>query len=313
MAATMEKRKEFLSNVSAIQNEESTSIIGYLTWYSIGDDLYDREDLRKGLLTNGIKEKYLPNPIRPVDAFKRATKAVELSGFKEDASASEYRNFIVRDVVNKGDKQQRNIVVEKVNQDGERLDYDSEGAKMFFDKKNEQFTFVANDMTAYELAEEAQKHYEMYLKAHNGAVVRASVVNYLNGLSPTPVRPSGGVYFVPVQHGENLRKIVRFVSDLPRGESHMIPLVNDDDNRKMIKDKVKDNLSKILEQCRFAISDDGTKLQKGQVRAIIEDARRIVSQFKDYKELLQDTVSDLESSVELVRNSINLVLEKVDN
>jgi hypothetical protein len=303
---------KILEGVSAVQNSSNSSVMGYLTWYSIGDDLYNREMLRKGLLANGIEEGYLPNPIRSADAFRRSTKAIETKRLREEEAANQYKNYIIRDVVSKGDKIQRNIVVETVNQSGERLDYDSEGAKMFFDKKSDQFTFTANDEVAEELAEEAQKLFKTFLEHHNGATVRASVVNYLNRLSPTPVRPSGGVYFVPVQHTESLRKVVNFVSSLPRGESHMIPLVNDEDNRQMIRAKVKDNLNKVIEQCRFAITADEGQLQKVQVRTIIDDARRIVSQFKDYRELLQDTISDLESSVDIVRQSINLVLQKVD-
>lgn len=306
------QREKLLEGVSAVQNSSSSSIMGYLTWYSVGDDLYNREMLRKSLLVNGIEESYLPNPIRSSDAFRRSTKAVETKRHKEEETATEYKNFIIRDVVSKGDKLQRNIVVETVNQEGERLDYNSEGAKLFFNKKTDQFTFLSNDETAEELAEEAQKLYTTFLEHHNGATVRSSVINYLNKLSPTPVRPSGGVYFVPYQHADKLKKIVSFVSSLPKGESHMIPLINDDENRLMIKEKVKDNLDKVIEQCRFAISADEGQIQKVQVRTILEDARRIVSQFKDYRELLQDTVTDLESSVEIVRQSISLVLQKVD-
>lgn len=308
----MTSRKEFLEGVSAVQNNESSSIIGYLTWYSVGDDLYNRESLRKGLIKNGIEEKYLPNPIRTSDAFRRATKAIETKRYREEETATEYSNYIIRDVVSNGQKLQRNIVIETVNQTGERLDYQTNGAILNFDKKEERFTYTANDDMAEELASEALKNYEIFLNHHNGASIRGSVVHYLNELSPTPVRPSGGVYFVPVQHSEKLRKLVNFVSELPRGESHMIPLVNDEDNRQMIKDKVKDNLEKVLEQCRTAINDDN-KLQKVQVRTIIDDARRIVSQFKDYRSLLNETIVDLESSVELVRQSINLVLQKVDS
>lgn len=308
---TQKNREEFLEGVSAVQNDNKSSIIGYLTWYSVGDDLYNREDLRKRLLQNGIEESYLPNPIRSSDAFRRATKAIETKRHREEETAQIYRNYIIRDVVSTGQKLQRNIVVETVNQSGERLDYNSEGAKLFFDKKAEQFTFLATDDVAEELAEEAQKHFECFLTHHNGASIRGAVVNYLNTLSPTPVRPSGGVYFVPVQYADKLRNMVNFVSTLARGESHMIPLVNDEDNRQMIKDKVKDNLEKVIEQCRYALTDDN-KLQKVQVRNIVEDARRIVKQFKDYRTLLNETVSDLESSVELVSKSVSMVLQKVN-
>ena len=49
---TQSQRSTLLDGVSAVENGENNSIIGYLTWYSIGDYLYDREDLRKTLIQN---------------------------------------------------------------------------------------------------------------------------------------------------------------------------------------------------------------------------------------------------------------------
>lgn len=308
---TQNKSQKMLEGLSAVENSDENSIVGYLTWYSVGDDLYNREDLRQALMLNGIDGKYLPNEIRGADAFRRATKAIETKRHREEETKEEYKNYIIRDVVSNGTKLQRNIVIETVNQKGERLQYNPEGAKLHYNKEHEQFTFVANDTMAEELAEEAQCLFEKYRSHHNGASVRASVVHYLHTLSPTPVRPSGGVYFVPKKHTEQLRHLVNFVSGLPRGESHMIPLINSDDNRLMIKDKVKDNLDKIIDSCRLALSDSHS-LQKTQVKTIVEDARRIVTQFKDYRELLNDTIGDLESSVELVRQSITEILRKGD-
>ncbi|MEK5217770.1 DUF6744 family protein [Psychrobacillus sp. FSL H8-0487] len=307
----MQQNQSILEGVSASINGEQSESIGFLTWYSVGDDLYYREDLRKLLVSNGIEEKYLPNPIRSSDAFRRATKAIETKRSRESDNADTYKNYIVRDVVSKGEKLQRNIVIETVNQKGERLDYNTEGAKMYFDKQNDQFTFISNDEMANDLAEEAQKHYDLFSKAHNGAVVRSSVVSYLYSLSPTPVRLSGGVYFVPFKYAENLKNLCNYVSSLDKGSAQMVALTNDENNRNIIKENVKENLDKVLQQCRSAINDEEGKLQKGQVFTIIEDARRIVGQFKDYRELLNDTVIDLESSVDLIRQSINLVLSKV--
>lgn len=303
-------RQEFFSGVSAITGDPSKPI-GFLTWYSVGDDLYNREDLRKLLIQNNLEESFLPNPIRPGDAFRRATKAVETKRYREEETAEEYRNFIIRDVVSTGEKLQRNIVIETVNQKGERLDYNSEGAKLYFDRKNDQFTYSSTDPYAEELAQEAQKYYESYLTHHNGASVRASVVQMLNTLSPTPVRPSGGVYFVPVQHEAKLRNIVSFLMGLPRGEGQLTALVNDETNQVMIRGKVQENLDKVLGQCRYILKPE-SESSKTQVKTVIEDARRIVSQFKDYRELLTDTVVDLESSVELVRQAITAVLQKED-
>lgn len=307
----MNKKREILSTVAAVKNTAGeTPILGYLTWYSVGEAPYYRTELRKKLLLNGIEERFLPKEIRPSDAFRRATKAIQTKRFREVESNKEYKNYIIRTVVSKGERLQKNIVIETVNQEGEMLDYNSEGAKLYFDKKNNQFNYVSYDQHAEDLAEEALKLFELFSKAHNGATVRGSVVNYMNTLSPTPVRPSGGVYFIPVKYEEKLRKLVNYVSSLEKGESHMIPLINDDENKQMIRNKVKDHLDKIISQCRAAIADDEGKFQKGQITTLIDEARRTVAQFKDYKELLADTIVDLESSVELVRNSINAIMQK---
>lgn len=305
-----QKTENLIEGIAAVSQGDNQPIIGYLTWYSVGEALYDREDLRKKLLAAGIDEGYLPKEIRPSDSYRRATKAIETKRFRESEDAKIYKNYIIRDVVTKGDKLQRNIVVETVNQEGERLDYDPEGAKMYFDKKSNQFTFDAQENHAEELAEEAQKYFDLYLKAHNGATVRGSVVQFMNNLSPTPVRPSGGVYFVPVKYQRELRNLVMYVSSLEKGEAHMIPLINDDENRELVRSKVKEHLEKVLHQCRAIIKDD-SGVQKGQVRALIDEAKRTVVQFKDYKELLADMISDLDSSVELVRNSVHVLLQKV--
>lgn len=312
----MTKEKKVLNNVSAVhQPSDENSIIGYLSWYSVGEDSYNREALRKAMLVNSIEEKYLPNPIKGYDAFRRATKAVETKKdqAQSDESTNEYRNYIVRDVVNRAKRLQRNIVIETVNQKGEQLAYEPEGAKLFFDKTQqnleEAFSYEANDELALELAEEAKKLFNQFLTHHNGQAVRASVVSYLNELSPVPVRPSGGVYFIPINHAERLRRLVNFVSSLERGESHMIPLVSNDENKNMIKDKVKHHLEKIILQCKAAIHSE-KELKSWEVRDLVDEARRTVKQFKDYEKILNDTAADLETSVQLISRSIVLLLDR---
>lgn len=306
----MQQNKNVLENMTVVSNGDKADDIGFLILYSIGDDLYYREDLRKLLIANRIEEKYLPKPIRSSDAFRRATKAVETKRHRENETAEVYKNFIVRDVRSKGDILQRNIVIETVNQQGERLEYNTEGAKMYFDKSTDQFTFVANDIMASDLAEEAQKHYDIYLKAHNGAAIRASVVSYLYTLSPISLRNSGGAYFVPHKFKSEIENFCNYVSSLDKGDAQMYYLSDNTKNRNRIKDNVKDNLDKVINQCRSVIQDDEGKFQKGQIASIVDDARRVVGQFKDYRELLNDTVNDLEGSVDLIRQSINLVLSK---
>ncbi|MDX8367686.1 DUF6744 family protein [Cytobacillus sp. IB215665] len=301
--------KDILENKAAVSTVEGEAqVIGYLTWYSVGEDLYAREDLRKSLLANNIEESFLPKPIRPADAFRRATKAIETKHSDDENNNKVYKNYIVRNVVSTNEKIQRNIVKEVVDQQGERLEYETEAAKVYFDKKNEQFTFVALDDFAEELAEEAKRLYEINRSHYNGQAVRGSITNYLKTMSPTPVRPSGGVYFVPEKYTENLRNLVQFNSHLSKGEAHMIPLIDSSDNRDMIRQKVLEHLQGTLTECTTALRDD--KIPKGKVKAIIDEAKRVVGDFKDYRSLLADTVDHMENHVDLIRQQVQLLLLK---
>ncbi|KOP81361.1 DUF6744 family protein [Cytobacillus solani] len=187
-----------LSQVAAIENEKEKSIIGHLCWYSVGEDNYDRNELRKALLQNGFEESDLPNEIRATDAFRRATKDIETKKV-EAKKEGVYKNYIVRNVCTNAQFIQRNIVEETVDSKGQKLSYKENEAILLFNRNNETISkaIVNAGGMAEELAEEACNLFELYKTCHNGQAVRYMANDILKTMSPTPVRPSGGVYFVP--------------------------------------------------------------------------------------------------------------------
>jgi len=297
---------------ASVNTNSEENVLGYLFWYSLSDGLYNREDLRKKLVNNFLKENFLPNPIRKRDAFRRATKAIERKRVEnEEVHSEQYENFIVRNVKSKGDLLQRNIVRESVDQKGQRLQYVSDAAKMYYDANQDHFYFQASDEQTEELAEEAEKLFELYSDNHNGQSVRMSVLSILKTLSPTPVRPSGGVYFIPKQYSNTLTNLKGFITEVG-GESYMLPVVNDEEGQTMIADKLKQHLEKTLSDCHFALSgeEDGKTVQKGQAIGILNEARRVVSDYKDYRELVQNQVSDMENYINLIQQQVQLLLDK---
>ncbi|QOY37672.1 DUF6744 family protein [Anaerobacillus isosaccharinicus] len=299
-----------VDNLSAIENPNGKSnVIGFLCWYSVGEDLYSRDDLRVKILNAGLKEEFLPNQIRPSDAFRRATKAIERT--KIDAGNGVLENYLIRNVTSNNEITQRNLVKEVRDTKGQRLDYVPSVAELVFDRKADQFQVRKrpNDGSiADELVEEAERLFQVYLQNHNANTVRSSVLGILKSLSPTPVRPSGGVYFVPAKNEKALRCMVNFLQSLKRGEGFMIPLIDSTENRDMVKEKLADHLRKTLEDCGEILKNPN--VQKVQVRSMIDDARRIVKDFKEYREIVTGAVDDMENHIDLIRQQVQLLLEK---
>ncbi len=279
--------------------------IGHLFWYSMGEDLYGRDTLEKALNDNGLSTGFMPNKIRLVDAFRRASKEVET---KKNLGNGLYENYIVRDVYSDSGVTVRHIVKERVDSQGKRLSYDPGAARLILSRKEDDIEVTGTDDTAIELGNEAARKYNVFKSHHNGAAVRCMVQGILKTLSPTPVRPSGGIYFVPSAHDEGLRKLKNFCSTFTRGEGFKIPVVENEESLEMVATKVGEHLEGILGQCRTAIND-GT-LTKGKLAELINEAKSVVTGYRDYEKILVDQKEEMENRIQLVKESMLLLFDK---
>lgn len=295
-----------LENMAAVQNPQSGAHIGHLFWYSIGDDLYGRDLLEQTLVQVGLPLSFMPNEIRSVDAFRRATKEVECS-LNPSNGVSE--NYIVRDVYSDTHVAIRHIVKETVDSKGKRLSYNENEAILTLDKKAEVIRFTGDSCSyAWKLCAEARRLFDLFKDNHNGQAVRFMVQGILKTLSPTPVRPSGGVYFVPAVHDKTLAKLVAFSSSFPKGEGFKIPVVNTAESVQMVERKVADHLDGILGQCRQAAADSG--LSKGRLAELIEETKGVITGYRDYESIISRQKEGLETRIQLIRDAMSLLLEK---
>ena len=81
-----------LENMTAVQNENQEGILGHLMWYSVGKQLIKTDELKNKLIQSGLEEAWMPNTIRPADAFRRATKEIETR--KATANAGGFENYL---------------------------------------------------------------------------------------------------------------------------------------------------------------------------------------------------------------------------
>ncbi|MFD1363181.1 DUF6744 family protein [Lentibacillus salinarum] len=184
-----------LQNTIAVDNENQAGIIGHLTWYSVAQQLIERDELLQKLNQAGFGEEWMPKEIRQADAFRRATQEVKTR--RKTNQKDVHLNYLIREVYSDPTMIQRNIVCETVDQQGKRLDYDGQAAVLLLDKEHYRMEISAHDQTAHELAKEAESLFGLYSNHHSAQHLRVMIMDILKSMSPTPVGPNGGIYQFP--------------------------------------------------------------------------------------------------------------------
>lgn len=314
----MLSKKELLQNAVVTQNTtEKTNLLGYVFWFSIGEANYKREDMESSMIQNGLDINFLPKPVNPVDAFARASRECEVKSWKAHADSEEYKNFMVRDVVRAGENHVKRIVVETVNSKREVLSHDAEAAVLRFNTKSGVMSTECNDPNCLDLLNHAEQVFEEYVKVHNGNTVRGSIQRLLNTLSPILMRATGGVYFVPIKYEDEILATVRYINSLVKGDAATMPVVNNAEGQMLIKRKLEEHLQGVIENCKKAIlaNEDLTimpeRKRKDLEKTALETAMLAIHQFKDYKEILEGELSQVEAAFNLVKSSVTKMTEEL--
>jgi len=290
-----------LKNVAAVQSSVGVSIIGHLVWYSLSEMLITREELRQKMANAGLDEKWMPHEIRLPDAFRRATN----DKYRRRVSEGIVENYLFREVVSDDRVVQRNIVCEMVDQKGRRLAYDPAAATLVLDRTSASVAVSAASPLAAELAREAVAKFDIYRRNYGSQTIRSVLANVLKSMAPTPVRPSGGVYFVPAQFADRLEALIRFVHSLDGGEGEMVPLIDTSDMRNLVSRKLLDHLRDTLRACE---EGENNQLPRGQVKEILENAKRVAQDYNQYKSIVTSDLEEMEKLVTEIRKKILVML-----
>lgn len=286
-----------LEHLAVVKKEDESEVLGNLFWYTVGKQLIKVDDLETKLTNSGLPKEWMPNPIRVVDAFRRASKESETRKATDEAGV--YRNYLVREVFSDKESIQRNIVIETVNQSGKRLAYESEAGVIRLNKTSKSITSKSNNDTVQGLIEEIDQKFILYRDFYSAQHLRVMVGKILQSLAPTPVRPSGGIYFVPESKAGGLTKLVNFISSMENSEGFKVPVIDTLNNRNMVNRKLHDHINSILKQCKSS-----EVLKKGQVKELVETANSVIKDFRDYKSIITNDAELLENKILLIRSEI---------
>lgn len=293
-------------SVSAVSDSQREGLLGRLCWYTVHDKEVSINELKEHYSIVGLPAEFLPKPVRPIDAFRRAT--TELEATRIPCGNNYFLNILIREVKTDPKVAIRHIVKEIVDSKNVRLQYSVTGEIVFERETNKICTRAFTDDTiTKDLLIKAEELYNKYKENYDGSHIRRLVRDILYRLNPVIVRPSGGVYFVPEEHAETLLKLKKLIQ-LLGSEFFTIPLINDAETRDMI-------LKKYVDQVTEQIIEISTLMNKGDVTkaemvTLFETSKKLLQQLDQYEGILQAELTDLKERANLLKLQLMQILEQ---
>lgn len=281
---TMSSNTTMSGYTDAIAQLPQEAFLGSLLYFSISAADVNLENARRDLEAAGLSTATLRKNLRPVDAFRKATREfgkkfpvrndirsellVRPAG--EDGEQA-YIQLILERVVMQANKRRR-IFYEKVGEvtftrgakkDGEYINHGVE-VRRTTDNLPEPLTNDEDQWLTEKLItfEDRYDHLLRYMDSH---AVRTFVREYIYDLSGTCVKESGGLYFVKQDHAPTIEKLSAWVKSIG-SEFHALPLLNLSDQREMILEAFEEETVKEVERLT------------GEVAKILKDADRQIEE-----------------------------------
>lgn len=201
--------KSFILQQRATGNE-TDPILGCLCWWTIRNQIIDHATLKEIVEAENL-DQYLPKPIRPCGAFRRATRMVQKDLQPVDEAVSkDDESIFVREVDCSETHIFRKLVTEIRDKAAKELSY-QQTADITFNKVTQDIDITGADAGT---KNRILQNYELLNGRHNGERLRVLVKNIMDSTSPTLIRPSGSVYFIPACHRSKVEKLERIVQQI---------------------------------------------------------------------------------------------------
>lgn len=299
------------------------NFIGQILWFTVSELSATREQLEKYLTIAGLEEKYLPKPISPRDAFRKATTQMEAKKLDllED---KKYLNILIREVKTTDDILIRQMVREVVDGQNVCLEY-TPVANLILEGEDYRQELLIDSYRLTGIEEDTLKNsiteYEKAKKYYNGRNIREIVQNILSDCSPVALRPSGGVYFSPQEYYEKIKSLSTFLKEIAqnnfneRTKLYHIPVIDTEEQREIVLDSLeeqvkKESLSLIADIDK--IIKNGKSVTQKTVLSFTEKAKDLNSLIDEYEELLETKAIHARTAVELVRKQMEALIERLE-
>jgi len=256
---------------------------------------------------SGLPHQYALPEIRPVDAYRRATKSLE---GRVQLPNEDRVELLVRDVYHTSHEVVRHLVVENRSVSGRRLSYDAQAAMLRFDHdlKTVDSSVNAPEPFVQEAVKRFGQNYQLFLTTYDGPSKRRTARSVLLDLAATSLKETGGVYLVPRENEELLFQLIAFINALPGCKAYKMPVEDTAETRDMVRDVVTNKAETLLSEIRATLRAD--VISEQNVQALLEKARRMRKEVSIYQNILRESMGTLETDVDLLEaQMMNLIAQ----
>lgn len=303
-----------MAQIAAVRSNaeiDASELLGFLEFHTISDLRIHKDDLGAIFNKNGLDPKFMPQEIKPHDAYRRATaKATSTVGIDFNGKPSEAR-LMVREVKADNNMVIRHLVRELVDKKNEQLGYATVG-KFILQKKSGMMdiSWDSSFLSEYEydvLLADIQALYNEWTQFHTKDTVNNIVRRVVNDMNHVSIMPNGRATFIPRNQRatlENLRGVIDDLKDYHTGANpsimELIPMMDTSDQRDMVKRRAEMQLS---EEANMLLADFADLLAKdtASVKTVQRYAKRVVDlqvRLGEYEDLIQNKMTVLSNQLQ---------------
>ena len=303
--------------------EKGVPVLGYLAWYSVSLDVNIKHVDYAASITNEGADIIFPNAPHASDVFKRActnSKLVKVPTLTE----GETYNYLIKPVGHDTDSIFHAVVRETVDTKNHVLGSVTVG-NITFNKNNYKLSRTTGNMSPdITDVNEALDAYNLicnmvddYIAENTdkltGYALRESLRKTLLAMKASAVRSGGGVYFLAKEKHENLKRISNVIAKIPRTTFHYLPLVDDETQRKMVREAFTDECVGTTQDLmgKIAALLDKKVIRASEFADVQETFQNQAEKIKIYQKILEDELSEASSTLELCEMQIQQALRKV--
>lgn len=294
---------------------EGFPVCGHLIWYTVSDLSVTRDQLREHFRQAGVSEEWLPPPVRPIDAYRKATgqtqRTVEPGEAEVRQTGVVERRYRFEEVLADSRRVIRHLV--RVDVDARAVELRmAELAGVIFDRGSGglQVQVLDSDPVAGELLDEVESRFRHHRQHYDADAIRRTLGRMLAAMDPTLFKDSGGFWFVPQKHAGELLGFRRLLEALGLRYGTM-PVVDTEDARQLVREMFEHQVLGVVQRLASLLRRPVEELQKSDVVSGLEVARDLVRQVREYEQVLRQDLEDLALQAGLVQQQVAELVERV--
>lgn len=304
-----------IASRDALDEIDPSLLLGHLLFLNLDEVKIHKDDLSQLFTKHNLSQTFLPNEIKPHDAYRRASsKAARTIEVPNGNGGVQKARLLVRET-KKDDKQVvRNLVRELLDEKNAAAEYATVG-KLIFDRDKDTMnvTWDANYLNEYDyrkILEDTQDLYVEWTQYHTKDTVRNIMNKVIRSMYPVSIMQGGRAQFIPKRSQEVLYNMKAVIEDLPGGSlAEIIHVIDTTDQR----DLITKNLEKeVLYDVDKLLQDFSEVLQSPTIRSstLKRYAQAVVSlqdKTSEYEKLLSSKMGMLQQQLQQAFNKVSSV------